>query len=117
MNDSTTLTINDKVLLDGGTRCDLVDLKDVHYFETCGNYCKTYYKGGMILINRTLNYLDAKLPKRYFFRANRQYIINLTQISSVQIREQSVYRVVLSCGKEINISRRRSHRFRELLSL
>lgn len=117
MNKTIPLTLDNKVLLDSGTKCELVELKDVRYFETCGNYCTTYYQNGKMLINRTLNYLDDKLPDRYFFRANRQYIVNLIHIKNVRLTKQSVYHIVMSCGKGIEISRRRSQQFKEILTL
>ncbi|MCC5914591.1 MAG: LytTR family transcriptional regulator [Balneolaceae bacterium] len=117
MNKVMPLTLNDKILLDGGKKCELVDLKDVRYFETCGNYSKTYYSGGIMLINRTLSYLNDKLPERIFFRANRQYIVNLTHIKNVQLTNHAMFQIEMSCGKEIEISRRRSQEFRDILTL
>lgn len=111
------LSVNDKVLLYDGEKCRLVSLGDVRYFETFGNYSKTYFNDGMLVINRTLNYLDSKLPDEYFFRANRQFIINLSHVSGVAAIGSAAFRVIMSCGKEIKISRRRSQHFRDTLIL
>jgi len=117
MNHANKLTLKNKVLLDDGGKCKLVELGDVRFFETYGNYSKTYFDGGMLLINRSLNYLDSRLSKKCFFRANRQYIVNLSHIVSVQMPGNSTYRIVMSCGKEIDISRRRSLQFRKSLTI
>jgi two-component system, LytTR family, response regulator len=114
---SNRLSLNDKVLLEDGSKCKLVVLSDVRYFETCGNYSKTYYSGGMLLIHRSLNYLDSRLSSVHFFRTNRQFIINISHVSNVQLLKDSTYRIVMSCGKEIDISRRRSAAFRDSLCL
>ncbi len=111
------LTINDKVLLDSGEKCKLVQLSDIRYFETYGNYSKAFFNGGVLLINRTLNYLDERLSKRFFFRANRQFIVNLSHIESVRYAKNSILIISMSCGKEITISRRRSQLFRESLAI
>ena len=117
MDPSKKLTLNHKVLLDAGGKCKLVELGDVRFFETYGNYSKTYFDGGMLLINRSLNYLDSRLSIKSFFRANRQYIVNLSHIESVHTSENSTYKIVMSCGKKIVISRRRSLHFRNSLKI
>lgn len=117
MEQTHRLSPTDKVLLYDGDKCKLVSLGDVRIFETCGNYSKTYFNNGMLIINRTLNYLESRLPDDYFFRANRQYIINLTHVSNVVPVCHSAFRIIMNCGKEIEISRRRSQLFRDTLIL
>ena len=111
------LTLKDNVLLHDGEKYKLVELVNVRYFETYGNYSKTYFDGGMFLINRTLNYLESSLPDEYFFRTNRQHIVNLSHIANIHPLKNSSFKIVMSCGKEIELSRRRSRFFRETLSL
>lgn len=117
MSNPEKLSLDNKVLLHDGDKCSLVQLREVRFFETCGNYTKTYFNGGMLLIYKTLNYLESRLSERYFFRASRQYIVNLSHVQDVQLLENSSYRMILSCGKKIDISRRRSQLFRQLLSI
>jgi two-component system LytT family response regulator len=117
MNEPTRLTLHDKVLFEDGSRCRLVALREIRYFETFGNYSKTYFPDGSLLIHRSLNYLDSRLPSEHFFRANRQYIVNISHINNVHLLKDSAYRIVMSCGKQIDISRRRSAAFRESLCL
>jgi len=111
------LTLTDKVFLSDGVECKLVELSKIRLFETCGNYTKTYFNGGKLLIYRTLNHVDSRLPDKYFFRVNRQHIVNLSYIKEVRILKNSAYAIEMSCGKKIDVSRRRSRLFRELLSI
>jgi two-component system, LytTR family, response regulator len=117
MENNKSLTLDDKVLLCDGDDYRLVKLGDVRLFETCGNYTKTYYKGGKMLIYRTLSYLDERLPKEYFFRANRQYIVNLSSVHQVKVNGSSTLSIEMECGKVIALSRRRSQEFKGLMSL
>lgn len=111
------LTLDDKVLLCDGDEYRLIKLGDVRLFETCGNYTRTYFTGGKLLIYRTLSYLDERLPKEHFFRANRQYIINLTFVKNVKVSDGSSLSIEMACGKIIDLSRRRSQQFKGLMSL
>jgi two-component system, LytTR family, response regulator len=107
----------DKVLLEEGDTCKLVSLNDVRLFETYGNYTKIWYPDGKMLIYKSLNYLENRLPPKQFFRANRQYIFNINSIVDLNYCKGSGYIVTICCGKEISISRRRSNRFREIFSI
>jgi two-component system, LytTR family, response regulator len=115
--ESAKLKLTDKVMLCDGKECKLVELSEIRYFESFGNYTKTWFNGGQLLICRSLSYLDSRLARRYFFRANRQHIINISHIKEVQMNKISAYRIEMSCGKIIDISRRRSQLFRDTLSL
>ena len=103
------LSPDDTVLLNDGDKCKLVALKDVRYFETCGNYSKTYYSDGALLIKRSLNYLETRLPEKCFFRTSRQYIVNLSHVDKMNKLDGGQFRLILMCGTEIDVSRRRSN--------
>lgn len=111
------LSPDDTVLLNDGDKCKLVELSDVRYFETFGNYSKTYFSGGALLINRSLNYLEKRLPEKCFFRTSRQYIVNLSHIEKLNKIEGGQFRLSLTCGKEIDMSRRKSQYLQERLVL
>lgn len=111
------LSPDDTVLLNDGDKCKLVELSDVRYFETFGNYSKTYFSGGALLINRSLNYLEKRLPEKCFFRTSRQYIVNLSHIEKLNKIEGGQFRLSLTCGKEIDVSRRKSQYLQERLVL
>ena len=115
--ESKKLTLTNKVILSDGKKCKLVQLSNIRYFESSGNYAKVYFNEGNILIYRSLNQLVLRLSDEYFFQANRRHIINLTHIKDIQLLKSAIYAVELTCGKKVEISRRRSQRFRELLSL
>lgn len=113
----TQLSPDDTVLLNDGDKCTLVNLSDVRYFETYGNYCKTCFNEDKLLINRSLQYLESRLPPRSFFRINRQYIVNLSHVEKLEKIEGGQFKIRMRGGKEIEVSRRRSARFQEQLGL
>lgn len=117
MHKSKKLTINDKVLLCDGDHLKLVALKDVRFFETCGNYSKTYFSGGKLLIHKTLSYLESRLPDQMFFRANRQYIINVWHVEDICSSDSTVFKIEMSCGKQVELSRRRTQLFKSRMSI
>lgn len=106
----------DKVFVKDGDNCWFVQLKEVRFFETYGNYSRVFFKNEKPLVGKSLNYLQNRLDHKKFFRANRQYIINLDHIQEISPWNHESYRVKMSCGKEIDISRRKSQKFDKFLS-
>lgn len=106
----------DQVFVKDGEKCWFVKLKQIRFFETYGNYSKIYFDEEKVLVNKSLNYLEARLNPRRYFRANRQFIINLNHVKRIHPWNNEAFRVEMNCGTEIDISRRKSQRFKELLS-
>jgi two-component system LytT family response regulator len=113
----TPLDINSRVLLREGNNCHWVCLQDISYFESCGNYTQVYWASNKALIYRAMSKIEKRLPEKYFFRANRQHIVNVNVVESVDSWGHSGYRLQLKSANEIDVSRRHSIRFRELFSL
>lgn len=114
----TLLTGQDQVFVKEGERCWFVRLADVRLFEINGSYTQIYFDQHRPLIPRTLTQLEVRLDPKIFFRANRQQIINLTYVASVEPWFSHSLRLTLRGGAEVvEVSRQQSVRFRELLSL
>ena len=115
-NNFEKLHITDQVFVKDGERCWFVQLTDVRLFETAGNYSIVYFDKEKPLINRTLNYLEARLDEKHFFRANRQQIINLKWIDRIEPWFSGGLKVYLKGGEDVEISRRQTQKFKDLLS-
>ena len=111
------LTAQDQVFVKDGERCWFVKLADIKLFEINGSYTRIHFDGHRPLIPRTLQQLEGRLDPKVFFRANRQQIINLNWIGSVEPWFSNTLKLQLRDGPEVEVSRQQSVRFRELLSL
>lgn len=111
------LSEEDQVFVKDGNRCWFVQLKNVRVFEVDGNYTKIYFEEHKPMIPRTLNYLETKLDPKVFFRANRQQIINLKWIERIEPWFSGSIRIYLKGNHEVDVSRRQTQRFKELMSL
>jgi two-component system LytT family response regulator len=96
-----------------GTRCWFIPLRDVSVFSAEGNYVRVQWGPERPLLGRSLAALESKLDPRRFFRANRQQIINLEFIRTVDLGIGGRLHVQLNDGREIQISRRQARQFRE----
>lgn len=69
------------------------------------------------LILKSLNALEERLDDRTFFRANRKHIINLRWIEKIEPYFNGGLLVELKGGEKIEVSRRQTVKFKEMMSL
>lgn len=108
---------DDQVFIKDGEKCWFVKLKNIKLLESEGNYVRVYFEGNKPLILRSLNNLDAKLDPKYFFRANRKYIINLEWVTKIENWFNGGLKAYLKDGEEIEISRRQAAKLKDKMSL
>jgi two-component system LytT family response regulator len=111
------LTDEDQVFVKDGERIWFVKLNEIRLFESVGNYAKVFFGTNKPLILKSLNNLEERLDKKSFFRANRKHIINLRWIDKIEPYFNGGLLVELKGGEKIEISRRQTVKFKEMMSL
>lgn len=115
--ENNLLGLNDQFFVKDGEHCWFIKLEDVRQFESAGNYTKVFFGNNKPLILKSLNALEERLDPQYFFRASRQNIINLKWIEKIDPYFNNTLLVHLKGGDKIELSRRQSLRFKEIMSL
>jgi two-component system LytT family response regulator len=110
------LTEADQVFVKDGERCWFVKLNEIRLFESVGNYAKVFFGNNKPLILKSLNSLEERLDDRVFFRANRKHIINLRWIEKIEPYFNGGLLVELKGGEKIEVSRRQTVKFKEMMS-
>ena len=110
------LTEADQVFVKDGEKCWFVKLAEIRLFESVGNYAKVYFSTNKPLILKSLNALEDRLDEHVFFRANRKHIINLHWIEKIEPYFNGGLLVELKAGEKIEISRRQTVKFKEMMS-
>ena len=113
----SVLQENDQVFVKDGERCWFVKLMDIRLFESVGNYAKVYFGANKPLILKSLNSLEERLDEKIFFRANRKHIVNLRLIEKVEPYFNGGLLLELKGGEKIEVSRRQTVKFKEMMSL
>jgi len=111
------LTENDQVFVKDGERCWFVKLNDIRLFESVGNYAKVFFGNNKPLILKSLNALEERLDEKMFFRANRKHIVNLRMIEKIEPYFNGGLLLELKGGEKIEVSRRQTVKFKEMMSL
>ncbi len=110
------LGLNSQVFVKDGDQCWFVSLSEVRLLEIMGSYTRIYFKNQKPMIPRSLNYMESRLDPEVFFRANRQQIINLKFIDRIEPWFSGTLKIYLKEDEEVEVSRRQSIRFREIMS-
>lgn len=111
------LSYNSQIFIKDGEKCWFVQMEKVRMFESEGNYVRLYFENSKPMILKSLNNLEKRLSDKEFFRISRKYIINLTWIEKVEAWFNGGLRVTLKSGEKLEISRRQTSRFKELMSI
>jgi two-component system LytT family response regulator len=111
------LTEHDQVFVKDGERCWFVKLSDIRLFESVGNYAKVFFGNNKPLILKSLNALEERLDEKMFFRANRKHIVNLRMIDKIEPYFNGGLLLELKGGEKIEVSRRQTVKFKEMMSL
>ncbi|MET0298541.1 MAG: response regulator [Flavitalea sp.] len=107
----------DQVFVKDGERCWFVKLSEIRLFESVGNYAKVYFGPNKPLILKSLNSLEERLDEKIFFRANRKHIINLRLIEKIEPYFNGGLLLELKGSEKIEVSRRQTVKFKEMMSL
>ena len=111
------LEMNSQIFIKDNEKCFLVTLESIRYIESCKNYVRVFFDDKSAFIKKSLNQVEERLPSRFFFRANRQFIVNLRCISAIEEAIHDGYDVTMNNGAKIEVSRRQAGDLKELLSL
>lgn len=107
----------EQVFVREGERCWLVRMADIFLLESEGNYTRIYFRNEKPLVPRSLASLEERLDPGSFFRADRARILNLKWVDQVETAVSGSLMVTLKSGIAVELSRRQSARFREVLGV
>ncbi len=104
-----------KIALSISEGVELVNIDDIYYFESDGNYTTVVMKNEKsILVSKPIGKFEEMTDAMVFFRVHNSYLVNLQRITKY-IRGDGGY-IVLENGKTISVSRNKREAFLEMLS-
>jgi len=95
----------------------LIDLKDVIFIEADNVYSRVRTERGDYFSGLSIGTFHDRLPKKYFFRIHRSYLINLTKITKVFKERGAVYVSLQGIQEKLPVSRGKSKEFLKILGL
>lgn len=109
------LEANSQIFVKDGEKCWFIKIERIEMIESEGNYSRLYFDQQKALVQKSLSKIAEKLPD-FFFRVNRQEIVNINFIDKVVPWFSGQLKLTMKNGKEIEVSRRQSSNLKNVLA-
>jgi DNA-binding LytR/AlgR family response regulator len=87
------------------SRIVLVDPSAIDLVEACGNYARLHSGDATYLMRGTLSGFEQRLASAGFVRIHRSAMVNITFVASLEPTVSGDYRMHLSTGRVVTLSR------------
>jgi two-component system LytT family response regulator len=92
------------VLKDDGV-IKIIATSEIHYLEADDDQVRLSTEVGVFFKNKTMHYFEQTLDPLQFIRIHRSYIINLNQVTKIELKEKDSYVVLLKSGIWLPVSK------------
>ena len=96
--------IIDRITVKDGSRIHIIKVNELLYIQACGDYTTLVTPTGEYIKEQTMKYFEGHLPTNNFARIHRSTIVNVTQISRVELFGKETYQVLLKNGTKLRVS-------------
>lgn len=96
---------NNRVVVKKNGVIKIVALADIHYLEADDDYVKLSTAEGIFHKNKTMSFFEQTLPAEQFIRIHRSYLINLAQVTKIELKEKDSYVVLLKSDIWLPVSK------------
>lgn len=83
----------------------IIAVADIHYLEADDDYVKLSTTEGIFHKNKTMSFFERTLDPAQFIRIHRSYIINLAQVTRIELKEKDSYIVLLKSDIWLPVSK------------
>lgn len=94
----------DRVVVKIGQKIHVVNVPDIIYIQSDGDYVQIYTQGGHFLKEETMKFFESHLLPSMFVRVHRSYIVNVEKILRIELYEKKNRILTLSNGDKIKSS-------------
>lgn len=94
----------DRITVKDGSRIHLITADELIYIQACGDYVMLIAPSGEYVKEQTMKYFETHLPPEIFVRIHRSTIVNVTQISRVELFGKETYQLLLKNGVKLRVS-------------
>lgn len=112
-----TIEILDRVVVKTGQKIHMINVSDILYFQSDGDYVQIYTQENHFLKEETMKYFEMHLPSAVFVRVHRSYLVNIEKILRIELYEKKSQMLTLANGHKIKASLSGYKLLKEALSL
>jgi len=96
---------NNRVVVKQNGVIKIIAVADIHYLEADDDYVKLSTTDGIFHKNKTMTFFERTLDPAQFIRIHRSYMINLSQVTRIELKEKDSYIVLLKSDIWLPVSK------------
>ncbi|WP_443939559.1 LytR/AlgR family response regulator transcription factor [Pedobacter sp. MW01-1-1] len=96
---------NNRVVVKKDGAIKIIPVAEINYLEADDDYVKLSTVEGVFFKNKTMAYFENTLDAAQFIRIHRSYIINLGQVTKIELKEKDSYVVLLKSDIWLPVSK------------
>ncbi|MBG6234367.1 two-component system LytT family response regulator [Pedobacter sp. CAN_A7] len=108
---------NNRVVVKKDGAIKILNVADIHYFEADDDQVKLSTTEGVFYKNKTMSFFEKTLDSSQFIRIHRSYIINLSQVTKIELKEKESYVVLLKSNIWLPVSKTGYLKLKALLGI
>lgn len=83
----------------------IIAVEAIHYLEADDDHVKLSTTEGIFYKNKTMSFFEKTLDSEQFIRIHRSYLINLAQVTKIELKEKDSYIVLLKSDIWLPVSK------------
>ena len=104
-NTSLSPAQNSRIVVKTAGVIKIIPVTALNYIEADDDYVKLNTTEGNFHKNKTMNFFEQTLDPVQFIRIHRSYIINLAQVTKIELKEKDSYVVLLKSDIWLPVSK------------
>lgn len=107
----------DRIVVKTGSKIKIIPVQDIFFLEGADDYVKIHTNEGVFLKNKTMAHLEGQLEEAQFVRCHRSFIVNVQQVTRIEIHEKDNHIVILRNNEQVPVSRNGYAKLKKLLDM
>jgi two-component system LytT family response regulator len=108
---------NNRVVVKNNGKIKIIPIDTINYLEAADDYVKIVTKEGAFLKNKTMAFFEKTLNPQVFVRVHRSFIVNINEISKLDVYEKDSYIATLRDGSKVSVSKTGYPKLKSVLGL
>ena len=93
--------ILERIVVKKGNKIHIINVEDIIYIESNGDYVMIYTKEGRFLKENTMKFYENRLDRKTFVRIHRSNILNINYLDKIELYKKESYLVHLKNGTKL----------------
>lgn len=108
---------SNRIVIKLNGKIKIIPVSELNYIEASSDFVKIFTKEGMFLKSKTMNYFENCLDSTKFVRVHRSYILNIEQVTRLELYEKDTYMAILKDNNKVPISKTGYQKLKEVMGI